>query len=104
LRDRARLQVDGTLRTGRDLLTASLLGAEEWGLATAPLIVMGCIMLRRCHTNECSVGIATQVRTPDQGVPAPQVIFSRFASTFKNECSCTCQTERAMNFQRTTEA
>lgn len=61
LRGRARLQVDGTLRTGRDLLTASLLGAEEWGLATAPLIVMGCIMLRRCHTNECSVGIATQV-------------------------------------------
>eukprot|EP00884_Botryococcus_braunii_P011131 jgi/Botrbrau1/20018/Bobra.200_1s0024.1 len=60
LRGRARVQVDGMLRTGRDLAIAALLGAEEWGLATVPLIVMGCIMLRKCHTNECSVGVATQ--------------------------------------------
>jgi glutamate synthase (NADPH/NADH) large chain len=60
LRGRVRLQVDGGLRTGRDLAVATLLGAEEWGVATAALIVEGCIMLRKCHLNTCSVGIATQ--------------------------------------------
>ncbi len=60
LRDRVRLQVDGGLRTGRDLAIACLLGAEEWGLATAALVVQGCVMLRKCHQNTCSTGIATQ--------------------------------------------
>ncbi len=60
LRDRVRLQVDGGLRTSRDLLVAALLGAEEFGVATAALIVEGCVMLRKCHLNTCSVGIATQ--------------------------------------------
>src|SRR3970282_2038069 len=60
LRDRVRLQVDGGLRTSRDLVIAALLGAEEFGMATAALVVEGCVMLRKCHLNTCSVGIATQ--------------------------------------------
>jgi len=60
LRDRVVLQADGQLRTGRDLAIATLLGAEEWGIATAALIVEGCIMMRKCHLNTCPVGIATQ--------------------------------------------
>lgn len=60
LRDRIRLQVDGGMRTSRDVLIAALLGAEEFGVATAALIVEGCVMLRKCHLNTCSVGIATQ--------------------------------------------
>jgi glutamate synthase (NADPH/NADH) large chain len=60
LRSRVRLQVDGGVRTGRDVVVAALLGAEEFGFATGPLVAMGCIMLRKCHQNTCSVGIATQ--------------------------------------------
>ena len=60
LRSRVRLQTDGQIRTGRDIAIAALLGAEEYGFATTPLIVMGCVMLRHCHLNNCSVGIATQ--------------------------------------------
>lgn len=60
LRGRIVLQTDGQLKTARDVAIACLLGAEEFGLATAPLVVMGCIMLRKCHLNTCSVGIATQ--------------------------------------------
>ncbi len=60
LRGRIRLQVDGGLRTARDVLVAALLGAEEFGMATASLIAPGCVMLRKCHLNTCSVGIATQ--------------------------------------------
>lgn len=55
------LQADGQMRTGRDITVAALLGAEEFGFATAPLITLGCIMMRKCHTNTCPVGIATQV-------------------------------------------
>jgi glutamate synthase (NADPH/NADH) large chain len=60
LRDRIRVQVDGGLRTSRDVIIAALLGAEEFGMATAPLVATGCVMLRKCHLNTCSVGIATQ--------------------------------------------
>ena len=60
LRDRIRVQTDGGLRTGRDVIVAALLGADEYGFSTAALIVEGCIMLRKCHLNTCSVGIATQ--------------------------------------------
>jgi glutamate synthase domain-containing protein 2/glutamate synthase domain-containing protein 1/glutamate synthase domain-containing protein 3 len=60
LRSRIRVQTDGKLQTGRDVVIAALLGAEEFGFATMPLIAMGCIMLRKCHLNTCSVGIATQ--------------------------------------------
>jgi glutamate synthase (NADPH/NADH) large chain len=54
------LQTDGGLKTGRDVVIAALLGAEEMGFATAPLITMGCIMMRKCHLNTCPVGVATQ--------------------------------------------
>ncbi|MEU7794588.1 glutamate synthase large subunit [Micromonospora tulbaghiae] len=60
LRDRVTVQVDGQLKTGRDVLIAALLGAEEFGFATAPLIVEGCVMMRVCHLDTCPVGIATQ--------------------------------------------
>ncbi|MBT3941274.1 MAG: glutamate synthase large subunit, partial [Chloroflexi bacterium] len=60
LRGRIVVQTDGQIKTGRDVAIATLLGAEEWGVATAALVVMGCIMLRKCHLNTCSVGVATQ--------------------------------------------
>ncbi|HEX6497537.1 MAG TPA: glutamate synthase large subunit, partial [Micromonosporaceae bacterium] len=60
LRDRVTVQVDGQLKTGRDVVVAALLGAEEFGFATAPLIVSGCVMMRVCHLDTCPVGIATQ--------------------------------------------
>jgi glutamate synthase (ferredoxin) len=60
LRDRIVLQTDGQLKTGRDVVIATLLGAEEFGFSTAPLVVMGCIMMRVCHLNTCPVGVATQ--------------------------------------------
>ncbi len=60
LRGRIRVETDGQMKTGRDIVIATLLGAEEYGFATAPLIVEGCIMMRKCHLNTCPVGIATQ--------------------------------------------
>jgi glutamate synthase (NADPH/NADH) large chain len=60
LRSRVIVQTDGQLKTGRDIAVATLLGAEEWGVATAALIVEGCIMMRKCHLNTCPVGVATQ--------------------------------------------
>jgi len=60
LRGRVTVQADGQLRTGRDLAIAALLGAEEWGVATAALVAAGCIMMRKCHLNTCPVGVATQ--------------------------------------------
>lgn len=60
LRSRVRLQTDGQMRTGRDVAIAAILGAEEYGFCTSALIVLGCVMLRHCHLNNCSVGIATQ--------------------------------------------
>ncbi|WP_424945458.1 glutamate synthase large subunit [Candidatus Endowatersipora endosymbiont of Watersipora subatra] len=60
LRSRIKVQVDGGLRTGRDVVIATLLGADEFGFATAPLIAAGCVMMRKCHLNTCPVGIATQ--------------------------------------------
>ncbi len=72
LRSRVRLQTDGKLQTGRDVVIAALLGAEEFGFSTAPLIALGCIMMRKCHLNTCPVGIATQdpvLRRKFQGKP-----------------------------------
>ena len=60
LRSRIRVQVDGQIKTGRDVLIGALLGADEFGFATAPLVVEGCIMMRKCHLNTCPVGVATQ--------------------------------------------
>jgi glutamate synthase domain-containing protein 2/glutamate synthase domain-containing protein 3 len=78
LRGRVRLQTDGKLQTGRDVVIAALLGAEEFGFATTPLITMGCIMLRKCHLNTCSVGIATQdpeLRKKFRGEPEHVINF-----------------------------
>jgi glutamate synthase (NADPH/NADH) large chain len=72
LRSRVRVQVDGQLKTGRDVAFAALLGAEEFGFATAPLIASGCVMMRKCHLNTCPVGIATQdpvLRARFRGTP-----------------------------------
>jgi len=60
LRGRIRVEMDGQMKTGRDVVIAALLGAEEFGFSTAPLIVEGCIMMRKCHLNTCPVGVATQ--------------------------------------------
>ena len=63
LRNRISLQVDGGLKTGRDVVIGGLLGADEFGFSTAPLVSIGCIMMRKCHLNTCPVGIATQNET-----------------------------------------
>ncbi len=60
LRTRIAVETDGQLKTGRDVVIAALLGAEEFGFATAPLVTLGCIMMRVCHLNTCPVGVATQ--------------------------------------------
>jgi glutamate synthase (NADPH) large chain len=81
LRSRIRVQTDGKLQTGRDVVMAALLGAEEFGFATTPLIAMGCIMMRKCHLNTCSVGIATQdpeLRNKFQGQPEHVINFFFF--------------------------
>ncbi len=81
LRDRVTLQTDGQIRTGRDLVVATLLGAEEYGIATAALVVEGCIMMRKCHLNTCPVGIATQdpeLRKRFNGDPEHVINFFRF--------------------------
>ncbi|MDZ4688565.1 MAG: glutamate synthase-related protein, partial [Planctomycetaceae bacterium] len=72
LRSRVRLQTDGQLKTGRDVVIATMLGAEEYGFSTAPLIALGCIMMRKCHLNTCPVGVATQdpeLRAMFSGLP-----------------------------------
>ena len=81
LRDRVVVQTDGQLKTGRDVLIAALLGAEEYGFATAPLVVMGCIMMRVCHLDTCPVGVATQnpeLRARFTGSPDFVVTFFEF--------------------------
>jgi glutamate synthase domain-containing protein 2/glutamate synthase domain-containing protein 1/glutamate synthase domain-containing protein 3 len=83
LRERVRLQTDGQLRTGRDVAVAALLGAEEFGFATAPLIVCGCVMLRHCHLNNCAVGVATQDECLSKrfsGKPEHLVNYFRFVA------------------------
>jgi glutamate synthase (ferredoxin) len=81
LRDRIVVQVDGQMKTGRDVVVAALLGAEEFGFSTAPLVVMGCIMMRVCHLNTCPVGVATQdpeLRARFTGKPEFVINFFRF--------------------------
>jgi glutamate synthase domain-containing protein 2/glutamate synthase domain-containing protein 3 len=81
LRDRIVVQVDGQMKTGRDVVIAALLGAEEYGFSTAPLVVLGCIMMRVCHLNTCPVGVATQdpeLRKRFSGKPEYVVTFFRF--------------------------
>jgi glutamate synthase (ferredoxin) len=81
LRSRIAVETDGQLKTGRDVAIAALLGAEEFGMATAPLVVLGCIMMRVCHLNTCPVGVATQdpeLRKRFTGDPDHVVNFMRF--------------------------
>jgi len=81
LRSRIRLQVDGKLQTGRDVAIAALLGAEEFGFATLPLIALGCVMMRKCHLNTCPVGVATQdpeLRKHFKGQPEHVINFMFF--------------------------
>ncbi|MFZ4286918.1 glutamate synthase-related protein [Variovorax sp. HJSM1_2] len=81
LRSRVRVQADGQMKTGRDVAIGALLGADEFGFATAPLVVEGCIMMRKCHLNTCPVGVATQdpvLRKKFQGKPEHVVNFFFF--------------------------
>ena len=83
LRGRIAVQVDGGLRTGRDVVVGALLGADEFGFATAPLIAAGCIMMRKCHLNTCPVGVATQdpvLRARFQGKPEHVINFFFFVA------------------------
>ena len=83
LRSRIWVQTDGQLKTGRDVVVAALLGADEMGFATAPLIATGCVMMRACHLNTCPVGIATQdpeLRKRFKGQPEHVVNFFFFVA------------------------
>ncbi|HEY3486813.1 MAG TPA: glutamate synthase-related protein, partial [Gammaproteobacteria bacterium] len=83
LRSRIAVETDGQLKTGRDVIIAALLGAEEFGFATAPLVAVGCIMMRVCHLNTCPVGVATQdpkLRERFTGKPEHAVNFMRFVA------------------------
>ncbi|MGD0676005.1 MAG: glutamate synthase large subunit [Polyangiaceae bacterium] len=83
LRSRVRIQVDGQLKTGRDVAFAALFGADEFGFATAPLVASGCIMMRKCHLNTCPVGVATQdpvLRARFQGTPEHVINFFFFVA------------------------
>ena len=83
LRDRVVLQVDGQIKTGRDVVIGALLGADEFGFATAPLVVQGCLMMRQCHLNTCPVGIATQdpeLRKRFKGKPSNLVNYFFFVA------------------------
>jgi glutamate synthase domain-containing protein 2/glutamate synthase domain-containing protein 1/glutamate synthase domain-containing protein 3 len=83
LRSRIRIEVDGQMKTGRDVVIGALLGADEFGLSTAPLIAMGCIMMRVCHLNTCPVGIATQdpeLRSRFAGTPEHVTAYLMFVA------------------------
>ncbi|MBN1575097.1 MAG: glutamate synthase large subunit [Chitinispirillaceae bacterium] len=83
LRDRITVQADGQMRTGRDIVIAALLGAEEYGFGTASLVSLGCIMMRKCHINTCPVGVATQdpiLRKRFAGRPEHLINFMRFVA------------------------
>src|SRR5436190_7174389 len=83
LRSRIWVQTDGQLKTGRDVVIAGLLGADEMGFSTAPLIAAGCVMMRACHLNTCPVGVATQdpeLRKRFQGAPEHVINFCFFVS------------------------
>ena len=83
LRDRVRVQADGQMKTGRDVVIGALLGADEFGFATAPLVAEGCIMMRKCHLNTCPVGVATQdpeLRKKFSGKPEHVINFFFFVA------------------------
>ena len=88
LRDRIRVQTDGQLRTGRDVIIAAMLGAEEFGFGTISLVTMGCVMMRKCHLNTCPVGVATQdpvLRKRFKGKPEHLMNFMMFVAAEARE-------------------
>src|SRR5213075_3366937 len=92
LRSRIWVQTDGQLKTGRDVVIAALLGADEMGFATAPLIATGCVMMRACHLNTCPVGIATQdpeLRKRFAGQPEHVINFMFFIAEELREIMAT---------------
>jgi glutamate synthase (NADPH) large chain len=92
LRDRIRVQVDGQLRTGRDIVIGALLGAEEFGFGTIVLVTLGCVMMRKCHLNTCPVGVATQdpeLRKRFAGRPEYVMNFMRFVARETRELMAT---------------
>ncbi|MFP4262974.1 MAG: glutamate synthase large subunit [Halomonas sp.] len=92
LRSRISVRVDGGLKTGRDVAIAALLGAEEFGFGTAPMVVVGCLLLRKCHCNTCSVGVATQdpeLRARFDGAPEHIVTYLRFVAEELREIMAT---------------
>jgi len=100
LRGRVRLEVDGGIRTGRDVVIGALLGADEFGLATAPLIAAGCIMMRKCHLNTCPVGVATQdpvLRKRFKGTPEHVINYLFYVAEEARELMA------AMGFRRLAE-
>ncbi len=92
LRGRIRIQTDGQMRTGRDVVIAALLGAEEYGFGTVSLVTLGCIMMRKCHLNTCPVGVATQderLRSRFTGKPEHLINFMRFIAQEAREYMAT---------------
>ena len=97
LRDRVVLQTDGQIRTARDMAIATMMGAEEWGIATAALVVEGCILMRKCHLNTCPVGIATQdeeLRKKFDGKVAHLVHYFHFLAQHLREIMAECGVRR----------
>jgi glutamate synthase domain-containing protein 2/glutamate synthase domain-containing protein 3 len=102
LRNRVRLQVDGQMKTGRDVVIGAMLGADEFGFGTAPLIACGCVMLRNCHKNTCSTGVATQdprLRERFSGKPEYVMNFFRMVAeeVRENLARLGCRTLRELN-------
>ena len=87
LRGRIAVQVDGQMKTGRDVVIGALLGADEFGFATAPLVVEGCIMMRKCHLNTCPVGVATQDPVLRKRSRASPSTWSTTSSSSPRKCA-----------------
>src|SRR5947207_14329549 len=80
LREKVMLRTDGGIKTGRDVVIAALLGAEEYGVGTASLVAMGCIMVRQCHSNTCPVGVCTQdPKLRDRFTGTPEKVVNLFS-------------------------
>ena len=79
LRHRMQLRTDGGIKTGRDVVIAAMLGAEEFGIGTAALVAMGCIMVRQCHSNTCPVGVCTQDPSCAPSSTAPEKVVNLFS-------------------------
>ncbi len=97
LRDRVTLETDGLLRSGLDVVKAAALGADCFGFGTAPLIALGCVMLRKCHLGQCAVGIATQVRPVAAG--SRNRIVSRLSTTSPSGVGLCCRLARGFGRQ-----